>query len=29
MPVSYLVYGSVTILVITLLIYIFSRKKEK
>ncbi len=29
MPVSYLVYGSVCLVVITLLIYLFNRNKEK
>lgn len=29
MPLSYLVYGSAGMLVITLLLYLFSRKKRK
>ncbi|MBI3137876.1 MAG: LPXTG cell wall anchor domain-containing protein [Sphingobacteriales bacterium] len=28
MPVSYIIYGSAGLLVLTLLVYLFSRKKE-
>lgn len=28
MPVSYVIYGSVTLLVLTMLAYIFSRKRK-
>ncbi|MBI5370963.1 MAG: LPXTG cell wall anchor domain-containing protein [Sphingobacteriales bacterium] len=28
MPVSYIIYGSAGLLLITLLVYLFSRKKE-
>ena len=29
MPLSYMIYGSATVLIITLLIYIFSNKKRR